>query len=187
MVAPPIDYNALRVALVAAAMAACGLDQNGVIMAEPEVPNAPRPALPYLALKLTVANVAYGWDQADWVTGTQYTMSGVRSATLSTHSFGRSHEEAYGLLATWQANLQAEPTLDLLRQSGIAVWNTSDVRDLSLLLNTGYEGRAQMDVTLGLASVLTLDLGAIRSLAVQGTITPDGGAPQNVSVQLHSS
>jgi hypothetical protein len=69
-----------------------------------------------------------------------------------------------------QAKLQDETVLMDLRRSSIAVWDVGTVADLSQLLNTAYEGRTQMDITLGVASNLGADLGEIESVTISGEI-----------------
>lgn len=93
--------------------------------------------------------------------------------TVSFQCYGNSHEEAYNYMSLWQTSLDLQNIQEILRSAGIAVWTIGTVADLSSLLNTGYEGRANMDCTFGLAFNLESDLGAIETVPVQGTITTD--------------
>ena len=74
-----------------------------------------------------------------------------------------------------QGFLDQVPTQAVLRKAGIAVWLLGAVADVSALLNTGYEGRAQMDVQFGIASNMigtsAEDLGAIEKVTTTGEIT----------------
>jgi hypothetical protein len=174
----PIDYAAIRVGLVRAIQWATPLDQDHVIMSEPEVANAPRPSLPYMTLKIITSAIRFGDDVAAHVselgeTSTVYNYGGQREMVVSFNVYGRTHEEAYGLAALWQARLDQIPTQTLLRQSGLAVWLIGEVRDLSMLLATGFEGRAQLDCRMGLASNLTADLGRMEEFDIQGTAEED--------------
>lgn len=166
----PIDYDAIRIALINAVRSACQLSQNNVIMSEPEQADAPRPANPYITLKIITPGITYGDDVADLVSGTIYNYGGPRGMAVSFHSFGNSHEEAYNYMALWQAALNMEATQAALRTAGIAVWRVGTVADLSELLDTGFEGRAHLDCTFGIVSNLRQDLGSIGSVNVTGDI-----------------
>jgi hypothetical protein len=170
-----IDYDAIRKAIVRTAMAALGLDQNHVIMSEPEIPNSPRPSLPYLALKVTTAAARYGDDFTERLAGSSslYNHGGQRLMVISFHAYGATHEEAYGLMALWQARLEQAPTQAALRAAGIAVWLQGAIMDLSALQDSAYEGRAQMDVRFGIASNLVADLGQITQVIIDGTAQAD--------------
>lgn len=182
---PPIDYDAIRATLVQAVMAACGLDQQHVIMAEPEEPGAPRPPRPYFTLKVTTPGARFGDDSPDNLAGTTlWNYGGQRAMTVSFNTYGTSHEEAHGYMALWQASLDTPPTYQALGLGGIAVWKPGAVADLSMLLNTAFEGRAQMDVVFGIASNLVVDLGSIGSANISGQADTGGGtqAPLNVTI-----
>ena len=99
--------------------------------------------------------------------------------TISFHFYGQSHEEAYNYMSLWQAALNTDLTISRLRTSGIAVWMVGNVADLSVLLNTGYEGRSHMECIFGVASNMTTDSGQIDHVTVNGTI--------NDSVEISST
>lgn len=176
----PMDYAAIRVAIIRAVRWSTGLDQNHVIMAEPEVPNSPRPTLPYITLKITSPSIRYGDDvplPIDDPTGACETLvnyGGPRKMVASFNVYGSTHEQAYGLAALWQARLDQHPVRELLRRDGVAIWLIGEIRDLSILLGTGFEGRAQMDVQFGLASNLTADLGAMEEFPIVGSQDESG-------------
>lgn len=181
MAAPsfPIDYDAIRRTLVQAVAQACNLALGQVMMLEQEVPNAPRPNRPYMGLMVTSASVKAGFDSLIAVqdapgspTGL-FTYVGPRSMAVSFESYGRSHEEAYSLMALWQARLDQAPTQQLLDAQNMAVYRIGAVQDLSQLLNAAWEGRAQMDVTFGLTSQSVADVGAIDSVNVSGLVSID--------------
>lgn len=166
----PIDYDAIRRALVSAVAQATGLDVEHVVMAEPEIPNAPRPTLPYVSMKLTSAAIRYGQDALTVdAQGVQH-LGGQRGIVVSVNTYGRSHEEAYGVMAALQFGLDNPAVLDPLRAAGIAVWWQGAVGDLSMLLETGYEGRAQMDVFLGVAGNIQSAVDTVGSVEVVGNI-----------------
>lgn len=167
MKTPPIDHNAIRVALVRAVMAATDLDQNHVIMSEPEVANSPRPTRPYMALKLTTVGARYGNDVPEQVAG-GWVYKGPRMFVASFHVYGTSHEEAYDLMSLWQTALGMEPVRAMLAADGISVLLPGAITDLSALVDTAYEGRAHMDCRFGVTSYATADLGEIASADVGG-------------------
>lgn len=168
--------------MVHAVRAACGLDQNSVIVAEPEAPNAPRPALPYFTLKILTPAMMYGTDEfrpiPDTTTQNVY---GPRGMVVSFNAYGRSHEEAYSYATLWQAALGTQTTRESLAGAGIAVWRPGNVGDLSVVLNTGYEGRAHLDCTFGLTSNVVEDTGQITSVDIGGTVS-SASISVNVSI-----
>ena len=166
----PIDFDAIRKAFVDEIRKVCIFDQDHVIVQEPETQNSPRPTRPYMAFKMTGPAGKSGDDSSDFISGTNWNTGGVRKLTISFHLYGKTHEEAYNYMALWQAALNTEPTLERLRSKGIAVWVVGNLADLSVLLNTGYEGRSHMEVTFGIASNMLSDLGIIEHVNVQGTI-----------------
>lgn len=165
---PPVDHNAIRIAVVNAVMLATGLDQNHVVMSEPEVPNAPRPTVPYMALKAISVGVRYGDDVPELVAGTPstYGYRGPRMMVFSFNAYGKTHEQAYDIMSLWQACLGMESTRNQLKAAGISVWLPGAVTDLSALQDTAYEGRAQMDCRFGVASYVQTDLGQIASVPI---------------------
>lgn len=168
----PIDFNDVRTQLVRAIQLVTQLDDNHVITVEPEIMDVPRPTKPYVSLKLTTPSAKTGDDDKRHIPNTtKWISGGVRKMTVSFQAYGRSHEEAYNYMALLQTGLDLENIQEFLRRAGIAVWIIGNVADLSQLLNTGFEGRAQMDCTFGIAMNLTSDLGQMDSVAVEGEVT----------------
>lgn len=176
----PIDYNLVRQTLVQAVAQGTGLDAGAVIMFEPEAVTAPRPPRPYMGLQITSASMKMGWDaqmpltDAPGAPTSLFRYTGPRSMSVSFEAYGRSHEEAYGIMALWQGALDQPPTQDVLTLANLAVANVGAVADLSSLLNTAYEGRAQLDVSFGLTANAVVDLGRIDSVPVSGDVFVDG-------------
>lgn len=181
------DYDRVRVSLVEAVCEGCELDEDHVITLEAEQPGAPRPSLPYVGLKIIIPGGRIGGDgvqvlRTDPDGSMLVSYSGSRRMTVSFHAFGASHEQAYGIMATWQAALQTDAVRDILGGANVAVWKPGDVRDLSALLTTGFEGRAQMDVTFGVLSQLTQRVTTIRAVDIRGNV--ETGDPQDADVAL---
>jgi len=166
-----IDFDAIRAAIITATERGCSLPQGHVVVAEPEVEGQPRPRHPYVTIKITTPAARYGSDSIEMQPDGTAAVAGPRAMTVSFNCYGHSHEQAYGYLAMLQARLDADPlVLAPLAAAGVAVWKPGAIADLSQLVQTAYEGRAQMDVMFGITSNLTMDLGIIETAGVQGTV-----------------
>ena len=73
------------------------------------------------------------------------------------------------LITQLQDSLENDLELAILRKSGLAVWVIGDILDTSEQLETGFEPRASLDVTFGIASNREIDLGLIETVEIQGT------------------
>lgn len=174
----PVDFNVIRKTFVAEIAKVTNLT---AILEEPETQNSPRPPAPYFSFKIITPAAKSGDDDkrnvpdsmgnptVNWLSG------GVRKMSVSFNCYGTSHEEAYNYMTLWQTALDLENIQEDLRRVGIAVWLIETVADLSQLLNTGYEGRAHLDVQFGIAVNLQSNLGEMDSVEVQGTIDTDSG------------
>lgn len=190
MLALPIDYNAIRRALVAAVSCGTGLDAGFVIMLQPETDTAPRPPRPYVGIMVTSASIKGGTDsvipQPDDAGASQslYLYTGPRTMSVSFEAFGRTHEEAYGVMGALQSAFDQPPVLDILSLAGLGVYNIGASTDMSSLLNTVYEGRAQMSVTFGMTANSLVDLGRMDTAVATGQVLMDANAPIDVSLTL---
>ena len=173
-----IDFVKIRANLVNTVAKYTGVQ---VIEEEPEAPDAPRPNKPYISLKITSPALKQGDDSTRNVTDsdgnltTQVVRGGQRQMNVQFDAYGNSHEEAYNYMALIQSSLELETMQADLRVAGIAVWLNGNVVDMSALLNTGYEGRAMMEVQFGIAANTIEDVGAIDTAQTSGTITTDTG------------
>ena len=171
----PIDFNAIRAAIANEIVKVTGLTQNQVLLYEPEQPNQPRPSKPYFTFKITGPGFKYGDDSKDYVSGQIWNSGGPRKMTVAFDCYGNNHEAAYNYMSLWQTALDLENIQADLRVAGIAVWIIGAVADLSVLLNTGYEGRAHMECDFGVAFNLQSNLGEIDAVTVTGKISTDTG------------
>src|ERR1700733_9360621 len=132
-----LDYNAIRATVIRAIQGSVGLDQNHVVTVEAEVPNSPRPTLPYMSMKITTPGSRYGDDtkqnvpDKDGNATNVWNSGGPRKMTISFQSYAKSHEDAYNLLMLWQGCLDEENTQEYLRAAGISVLIIGTVADLS--------------------------------------------------------
>jgi len=113
---------------------------------------------------------------------TSWNVGGQREIMVDFNCFGNSHEEAYDYMALLQSALELQTIQEDLRRAGIALWMNGSVADFSALLNTGYEGRAQMQVAFGIAANMTEDLGEIAVVPFQGDIKTDSGPTEVTGV-----
>ena len=60
--------------------------------------------------------------------------------------------------------LQSETQLQAFRTAGISVWDVSQVRDLTALVATEYEGRASIDLTINTRDTTLENVGQITSV-----------------------
>lgn len=172
----PINYDALRIAIVQEIQKVTG---RTCIVAEPETQDVQRPPKPYFTMKMISPGIKYGDDSAQQLYDnmglptTRWNRGGQRKMVVDFNCFGNTHEEAYNYMALWQASLELETIQADLYRAQIAVWLNGSVADLSALLNTGFEGRSQMNVEFGIASNLSEDLGEIDTININGEITSD--------------
>lgn len=171
-VALPMDYNVFRAGL---ANEIQRVTKTPCVLEEPTVQNASRPTnpgqSPYFSFKITTPGAKSGDDHSTYDLSTDtYNRGGQRKMTVSFQCYAREQEDAYNLMALWQGSMELEQVQENLRKAGIAVWIIGNVADLSALLNTGYEGRSQMDCTFGVVSNLTQVLGEIDIAEVTGEV-----------------
>lgn len=167
----PVDYAALRIALVREVKKATGVE---CIVEETTVQGAKRPEKPYMSFKITSPGIKWGDDSPHGEEDGAVTMGGQRSMNVSFHSYGNDRDQAYGLMSLWQASLDLSTVQERLRRSGIAVWLIQTLAEASELLNTGWEGRAQLDVQFGIASNLTEEPGEIDEVSgIEGSVDTD--------------
>ena len=184
-----VDYNAIRIAFSRCIQGVLPRNPRtnlpfSVAYEEPETQNVPRPDVPYMTFKFTTPGAKSGDDTKSWVLDsrgnptTVVNSGGVRKMTVDFNSYADSHENAYNIMATWQTALDLEDIQAILRAAGVAVWIIGDVADLSKLLDSGYEGRAHMTCTFGIAMNLQSDLGEIDTVQVSGTVLEAPGGTE---------
>ena len=167
----PVDFNAIRTAFARSIYSSTGLT---AMLEQPETQNVPRPGLPYIGFRIQSPAIKSGDDSHEYDPGTGlWKTGGVRKMVVVFDSYGSSHEEAYNYLTLWQCYLDTAPIREYLRAAGIAIWVIGNVADLSQLLNTGFEGRAHLEVSCGIAVNLSNDLGSMETAVVQGHVNTD--------------
>lgn len=174
MAKPPIDFNAIRIGLVRVLKLVTNCE---CIEEEQARQNVQRPPLPYFSFKMVTAAAKVGDDHMTQTPGSSVVgRGGQRKMSVSFHCYGVEKEDALSLMALWQGSLELNSVQESLRRAGVAVWTIGNVADLSSLLNTGFEARAQMDCSFGIASNLTEDQGYIQTIDITGSVKLEDGA-----------
>lgn len=150
--------------------------------------NKKRPStLPYLSINLITPLEKVGRDDSkqynppdpqlpidDDNPDDAWIISGQREFTMSISAYsknGREHfYEAQDLLTQLTDAIEDPVRRAPLTAVGLAVRDTGAILNLSELLETGYEPRAQMDLMMNIASNRLARLGAIEKVEVQGTV-----------------
>lgn len=153
-------------------------------------PNAPAPEVNsewdcYITLQVTTPLQKLG--SSDWIghkgdpeSLNTFVIAGQRSLVLSLNSYlvrgernKNRHDQffnAQDLLIQVQDATEDPLQLAVLQASGLAVWSAGDILDLTELVETGYESRAQLDLTLGLASNRESDIGYIERVELEAKV-----------------
>lgn len=129
--------------------------------------NAPRPPLPYVAIKVSPARrIGKDWYSPVNDMGLQ-TVIGDREFTLSIQVFGAESPVSY--LQDVADKLQLISAGDKIRAQEMALRDVKPVMDISALLsNTKIEKRANLDVILGYRSIQTDNVGIIDTANIEG-------------------
>lgn len=174
----PIDYNLIRKTICNEVQKITGIP---CILQEPETPVDLRPKLPYFSLKFVMPGQKRGDDAYSTATGdpnnpsSEWAFGGTRRITAQFDCYATTHEQAYSYMALWQGSLDTIPVQQDLREIGLAVWQILDNTDSTALLNTGFEGRALLEVYFGIVSNLVKDLGSMEHFPIKGEIFSDSG------------
>lgn len=185
LIASPIPYGAVRSAIVQAVAVGTGLDTSAVVRAEPNEPNAPRPVRPFATFKIRTASMRQGppaFAPAPEEGPTLWRYSGQRGLALELNFFGDTQEDAYGMAAAMQFSLEMGAVQAVLAKPNVAVWHIGDITDVSALLGTGYEGRAMIELSLGIGIDVLVDFGSIAEANVEGTVLDDTGIIEKLYV-----
>jgi len=127
-------------------------------------PNAPRPTVPYITLFLstiTSVNQDYSAPGADSLG--DITMSGDRQFTLEIQGYGN---DPLTVLENIRSSLQTQTVLDHLRLSGMVFYQSLIINDITDLVDSQYERRAQLDVLMGIPQVYTDNPGYFSTIEV---------------------
>lgn len=133
-------------------------------------PNAPRPNVPYVTLFIASVNqVNQDWssDEAD-VNG-EIDMHGDRQFTLQVQAYGGS--DPLTLLENMRTSLQKQTVLDILRAGGVVFYSSLAINDITNLVDSQFERRAQFDVSLGIGQVYSDNPGYFNTIEIEEIIS----------------
>lgn len=134
--------------------------------------NAPRPAKPYGTI-LIVSSIRVGQNDEQRSTDNygEMTLIGQRQMTVSLNIYG---DGAMDYMETLQQSLSKFSVLqNYFGSAQISILNKSNIQNLTYLLETDFESRAQMDITIGYAIDYTDDVGLIEHVEVVGTVNEE--------------
>lgn len=180
-----IDYSAIVRTTREWLATASGLPEGKVIL---ENQSGPELEPPYATVKLGVVRKPFPQDyrgqafDAGAPVGEEVTTyaTGPRliSMSVSVYTKGTTgNTAAIALLAAARDALELEAVRLAFAAAGAAVVDASEVRDLSLLLFTNFQGRAHLELTLSVASYVSEVTGYIATVSGQGTVSNGDGTP----------
>lgn len=138
----------------------------------------PIPAKPYCVLQLTTTDLAPGalsatFDEFRPVAGspTNFNLVHQRRHTLSLQVYTNTTQladSAFDIVGRINRHLAKQSTQAALLAASIRMWQTSQVRDLSAVLDTRDEGRAQCDYALATQDTTADNIGNILTVDLTG-------------------
>lgn len=173
----PINRSGIRSALRAWVLQATGLPDGKVIWSQQ---NAPRPTPPYITINDRLALASVGMDDERRLTETPGVIEhvGQRQLTISVNAYGTG---AFDLLEAARDGLRLEVIRSALWDAGIGIIDPGNPQDLSVVLDTEWEERAQMDSFFHVVSRATEDVGYFDRAAYEGTFTSGGDPPSTIT------
>lgn len=153
-------------------------------------PNVPRPCEPYVTLNLIVTSMKTGHDSWIYESGDNFCIGGQRIATLSVIAYGPDLKEqvpqginsAQQIILDLRDSLENPLVLEKLGANGLAVHNEPTVNDISALLETGFQDRANMDIMFGFAHNQSVPVGIIEKVTGEGTF--EGALTQQIEIDI---
>lgn len=128
--------------------------------------DGPRPNPPYVTIKVISGPRPRGFDELRREAGTSnFTVSGMRQYTLSIQGFGMGIRDELSDLVSKMDDPYAS-----IERKGIGIVDRGDVVDISDLMETGYERRAQLDVIFNAAKNLPSSIKPIERASISGTL-----------------
>lgn len=138
-------------------------------------PNTRRPQKPYISINVSTPIQKLGHtDPTQHVNDSNFNIGGQRSFVMSVKAYVDKNQQdffdAQDLLLQLQDALEDPIKRETLDQAGLAPWEVGDILDVTELVETGYEPRAQIDITMGIVSNREADFGAIETVEITPTI-----------------
>lgn len=130
-----------------------------------------RPKLPYVSLNFINPGMRMGSkDNIEYAGDDAFQVVGQRSATLSVNAFG---DEAIQQLMNFRDALETAEAMDYTREQQISIVPDGKPKDLSELVDTKIEKRAQLDLSVGYTVSIEENYGPIDSVEVNNVINEE--------------
>lgn len=175
-----IDWTGVKSAIRGWFLPATGLADGAVIWANQ---TGPRPAVPFAEINFRAGITrlgAYDEERLDPNTAGNIIRVAQRKLTVSCHTYGPG---AIALMETAQEALDTYAARSALASGGLYVSDRGKIQDLTKLLETTFEERAQLDVVFALAAITNENVGAAAQISINGTFTnPDGQTSETFTV-----
>jgi hypothetical protein len=139
--------------------------------------DAPRPQGPYITLKIISGPRKITMDDELRFNGksegkNNFNLVGQRAYTLSVKSFRAGHNDALSDISTY---LDDPDFCEILKEKAcISVTNKGDVLDISGLIDTGFEGRSQLDIFFNSSNNRETRVGLIENVEIEGETRNEG-------------
>ena len=144
--------------------------------------NAPRPVLPYATLNISGGGKKEGEPEERYKELDTWTYPMRKVLTLTVNIFAEEGHLAYG---DGLVNSLSLPTVqDTLRAAGFAIRRSSDVMDISRLLDTKYELRAGVDIFLAYETDVDDVPGEIHRATVTEAIVSEGSNTHEFDIDV---
>jgi hypothetical protein len=130
--------------------------------------NGNRPALPYVSVNIISGPQNDGTPEAKYKTTDTFTYIFRRIFTLSIQAHSQSNHLA--LLSTLISAITLPTQRATLRAAGLSVYNNNDIlpTDISELIDTGFEKRGSIDVTMAFTDEIDDIPGEIQTVQLVG-------------------
>lgn len=130
-------------------------------------PNNPRPSLPYITLKLSPGRKICNRD-VEYIERDTYRYNFKKAITLTVNIFADDNHLKH--CENLIDSLEIPNYQTILRQGGLAIWNNSNPIDISELINTDFEGRAEFELILSYNESKIVDITEIDHVSYVGTL-----------------
>ena len=141
-----------------------GLPADKVIWAEQ---SEHRPTLPYASVKFLNTSIRVGSIDHIKSDGDEFTTQGLRECVLSINIFGLG---ANDLMAKVRDSLDRPDVMDEFNTVGLSTIGEDGPRDLTELMETKYQERSQMDVSMYYAQERTTSIVPIEEVVFENEI-----------------
>lgn len=137
--------------------------------------NVDRPKPPYVSYRFLTGPVKIGTrdDQVYDSATDSFLISGPRTISMSIKSYGTEKVSALQLMTNLHGSLELNSVQQLFQSKNMAVHSLTNVLEISSVLETGIEDRAQMDIIFGVTSIQREDQGEISTVNIVGAKIKD--------------